>query len=109
MLRLCAGSQYSLSVEQEWKRHESEVNHSPHSNKKNKIFLYISAYISHISASLFQHEPLCDTVVHVSVCPEVYLYMCFLVGVHVSLLSESLVIHLCVCVYLSVAISLGYT
>ena len=53
--------------------------------------------------------------VHVSVCQELYLYMCFLVDVHVSLLSESLVIHLCVCVcvcvcvYLSVAISLGYT
>ena len=67
---------------------------------------YISVIYQHLCFSMNLSVIL---FVHVSVCQNLYLYMCFLVGVHVSLLSESLVIHLFVCVYLSVAISLGYT
>ena len=99
MLRLCAGSQYSLSVEQGWKRHESEVNHSPTQIRKAK---YISVIYQHLCFSMNLSVIL---FVHVSVCQELYLYMCFLVDVHVSLLSESLVIHLCVCVCVCVCIS----
>ena len=95
MLRLCAGSQYSLSVEQGWKRHESEVNHSPHSNKKNKIFL------CHISASLFQHEPLCDTVCPCQCVPRgipIHVFPCGCACISTVWISCNTFVCVCVCI-----------
>ena len=69
--------------------------------RKTKYFSVIYQHLCfsmNLSVTLF---------VHVSVCQEVYLYMCFLVDVHVSLLSESLVIHLCVCVCVCVCVCIS--
>lgn len=92
MLRLCAGSQYSLSVEQGWKRDESEVNHSPHSNKKSKI------YLCHISASLFQHEPLCDSL-STSVCAK-HVFPCGCTCISIVWISCKTFVCVCISVWL---------